>query len=159
MSGVVMRSVVAGVRRLWFPALWSFIGLVSALDSYLLVRFRELLPDLEENPVGQYLIGLQGGQVGVFLRTKLAGTVAVLSVLAALYVYRHRWAMPIVGSVAAFQMGLLLYMTFSVPRESGIFPLAFRDFVETCAARDRVEPHPGFFSREPEKGVGRPNGP
>jgi hypothetical protein len=56
MLGVVMRSVLAGVRRLWFPALWSFIGLVSAIDSYFVVRFRELLPDLEENPLGQYLI-------------------------------------------------------------------------------------------------------
>jgi hypothetical protein len=94
--------------------------------------------------------------VGVFLRTKLAGTIAVLAVLAALYIYRHRWAMPIIGSVAAFQMGFLLYMTVSVPRESAIFPFALRDFVSTCAGQDCAEPRPVLFFRGRPESSGQP---
>lgn len=103
------------VRRFWFPVLWSFIGFVSAIDSYFVIRFRELMADMEQNPIGSYLIQLDDGHVGVFLRTKAAGTIAVLTVLAVLYLARHRWAGPIVGSVALFQFGLLYYLTMTIP--------------------------------------------
>jgi len=101
--------------RAWFPVLWSFIGLVSAVDSYFVVRFRDLLPELEENPVGRYLIELQNGRVDVLLRAKAAGTITVLGILAGLYIYRHRWTGLIAGSIASFQIALLLYMTMSLP--------------------------------------------
>lgn len=118
MDWTITKCAAAICRRTWFPLLWSFIGLVSMIDSYFAFRFRDLLRDLEENPAGRYLIELQNGQVSVFLRTKAAGTIAVLGILAAFYVYRHRWRVPIIGSVAAFQMGLLVYMTMSLPADS-----------------------------------------
>ncbi len=102
-------------RNGWFPTFWSFIGMVSALDIYLIERFRGVLASLEENPVGRFLIELDGGDVGVFIRAKLAGTVLVLSVLAGLYVYRRRWSFPVTASVAAFQFGLLTYLILSKP--------------------------------------------
>jgi hypothetical protein len=99
----------------WFPTFWSFIGIVSALDIYLIDRFRGVLAELEENPVGQFLIELDGGDVGVFIRAKAFGTVFVLSVLAGLYVYRRRWSFPVTASVAAFQFGLLAYLVLGKP--------------------------------------------
>src|SRR6185437_2869852 len=103
------------IRRGWFPALWLFIGAVSAMDCYLVFRFRDLMWELEENPIGQYLIGLDNGNVFVFILTKAAGTVVVMCVLAGLYVYRRRWSFPITGSIAAFQFTLIIYVALSTP--------------------------------------------
>jgi hypothetical protein len=103
------------IRRGWFPALWLFIGAVSAMDCYLLFRFKDLMWELEENPIGKYLIELDHGNVTVFILTKAAGTVVVMCVLAGLYVYRRSWSFPITGSIAAFQLTLFIYVALSIP--------------------------------------------
>jgi hypothetical protein len=103
------------IRRGWFPALWLFIGAVSAMDGYLIFRFRDLMWQLEENPIGKFLIELDNGNVTVFILTKAAGTVVVMCVLAGLYVYHRRWSIPITGSIAAFQLTLFLYVALSIP--------------------------------------------
>src|SRR5690242_18782569 len=41
--------------RLIFPGLWLFIGLVSAVDTYLTVKFKEWLCDMEANPLARML--------------------------------------------------------------------------------------------------------
>jgi len=133
---------------------WSFIGLVSAIDSYFVVRFRERLPDLEENPVGRYLLELQNGHIGILLRAKAAGTIAVLNVLAALYIYRHRWAALIAGSIACFQMALLLYMTMSLPACSSPAG-SVSQFLSECAvvagAVDKIDSAPTTFVKPHER--------
>jgi hypothetical protein len=103
------------ITRGWFPALWLFIGLVSAIDTYLTIRFRDLMWQLEKNPMGRFLIALDDGNVTVFIRVKAAGTVVVMSVLAGLYVYRRHWSFPITSSIAAFQFALLIYVVLSSP--------------------------------------------
>ena len=103
------------ITRGWFPALWLFIGLVSAIDTFLILRFRGVIWQLERNPIGRYLIALDDGNVTVFIRAKAAGTVVVMSVLVGLYVYRRHWSLPITGSIAAFQFTLLMYVALSVP--------------------------------------------
>jgi hypothetical protein len=102
-------------KRGWFPILWSFVGVVSAFDTYLTFRFQDVLRQLESNPVGRYLIEIDGGNVNVFIRTKVAGTIVVLGVLAALHVYRRRWSFPITASIAAFQFALVVYIGLSTP--------------------------------------------
>ena len=133
-----IRTQVAGwARQGWFPACWSFIGMVSAFDTYLIDRFGDVLVTLEENPVGMFLINLNGGNVSVFIRLKLAGTVLVMSVLAGLYFYHRRWSFPVTASVAAFQFGLLFYLVLSCPprphteRLTGRFPTDAAACIET----------------------------
>jgi hypothetical protein len=114
LKGAIVRAIWCGVRfitgRRLFAALWSFIGCVSVFDSWLVVRFRDVIQQVEENPVGSYLIDLNNGHPEVFLWTKAAGTVLVLSVLAGLYKYRRGWAFPVTACVAIFQCGLLVYL-------------------------------------------------
>ena len=149
---IVTKRAWAFCRKSWFPLVWSFIGLVSAIDSYFVVRFRELLPDLEENPVGRYLLELQNGHIGILLRAKAAGTIAVLSVLAGLYIYRHRWAAPIAGSIASFQMGLLFYLTMSLPACSAPAKSVSQLLSECTFAvgvADRIKTRPNLVGRVP----------
>jgi hypothetical protein len=111
----ICRFAVLVARRRWFIALWAFIALVAAIDAYLTYRFKDMMSQLEENRVGQALIELGYGKVSIFMNVKIAGTVVVLSVLVALYRYRRRWSVPVTVAIAAFQLGLLGYLTLSEP--------------------------------------------
>jgi hypothetical protein len=125
------------IRRVWFPTLWLFIGIVSAIDCFLLYRFRHLIQEVEENPVGRYLIEIDGGNVTVFLLTKLAGTVVVMTVLAGLYVYCRRWSLAITGSIASFQLSLLVYVALSIPAAQSS-KLSTLHLAGGCAPRPRT---------------------
>lgn len=105
------------LRKHWFPVLWSFIGFVSLFDCLMVVQFSDVILEVEENPVGSYLLALDNGNPWLFLRTKAAGTVLVLCLLVALYRHRRCWAVPVTGSVAIFQCGLLLYLTSGMPTQ------------------------------------------
>ena len=98
-----------------FLAMWLFIGLVSAYDAYLVERYSESIVDMEENPVGQYLLEIDNGGTSLLIRTKAGGTAIVLCILVLLYTRCRRIALPVVKSIAAFQFCLLMYLTIGVP--------------------------------------------
>ncbi|HWB12438.1 MAG TPA: hypothetical protein VG826_24650 [Pirellulales bacterium] len=95
-----------------FFAMWVFVGLVSAYDAWLVIKYWESIVQLEQNPFCQYLIAVGEGDWSIFLRAKTGGTVAVLSVLAGLYRSNRRLALPVTAAVSLFQLGLLAYLTF-----------------------------------------------
>jgi len=94
-----------------FLSMWLFVGLVSAYDAWLAVKYWDSLDQMERNPACQYFIDLAPDDSSIFLRVKTSGTLAVLSVLASLYRNRPRLAMPVTAAVSVFQFGLLLYLT------------------------------------------------
>jgi len=98
-----MHGIVSEVRRwqLWFPFLMVVITAVSVYDTYLVIRFSDWIIDLEENPIGQWLLQQGDGSVGVFVRTKLTG----------MWLCRSRILFPVAASVATYQTGLLVYLT------------------------------------------------
>jgi hypothetical protein len=105
------RRGLSSLGNHWFTLLWTFIGFVSLFDGFLVARTSDVIVEVEENPVGSYLLSLGDGNPELFLRTKAAGTVLVLSTLAGLYRYRRCWAFPVTGSLAGFQCWLLLHLT------------------------------------------------
>lgn len=104
---LVVRSSPATA---WFWVLWSFIGLVSAFDAYLVHCFVDSIPQMEENPVCRFLIMLDRDHLSVFLPAKALGTTIVLAVLRLIYALRREYSLPITGAVAAYQAGLMLYL-------------------------------------------------
>lgn len=102
-----------GPRRLWlFASLWLFVIFVSVLDGYLAIRFRHELHTTELNPMGRWLIQLNGGQVWVLLAAKFVGTVAAATAVLVLYSRRPRLGMTVAAFIAAFQLWLLWYLLF-----------------------------------------------
>jgi len=101
----------AAAKNYWFPILVAFIASVSLYDTFLIVRFSDSIRTMEENPFGVMLLDLADGEVGVFVRAKLAGTLLVVCVLVAMYRYRSRKTLPVTTSVAAYQSALLTYLT------------------------------------------------
>lgn len=94
-----------------FVAMWFFVGMVSAYDGWLVVKYWESIQQLERNPVCKYLIELGNGDSSIFVRAKASGTLAVLSVLASLYRAKPRLAMPVAVAISLFQLGLLFHLT------------------------------------------------
>ncbi|MCA9038179.1 MAG: hypothetical protein KDA91_23805 [Planctomycetaceae bacterium] len=100
-------------RSYVFPFLCSIILGVSAYDVWLTVKFSEIMLEVEENPIGLYLLQLNHGDVELFLRAKIAGTVVVMSVLLLMHKWRSRKTIPVTGSLAVYQTGLFTYLTMT----------------------------------------------
>lgn len=95
----------------WFSGMWWFIAAVSIYDAYLVILYQNVIINMEENPVGQYLIRMNGGDVTLFVVSKATGTLLVLGVLATLYRFRRIWAYLVAAGLSAYQFGLLMYLT------------------------------------------------
>lgn len=105
------QMMKAAAKNYWFPFLVIFIASVSLYDTFLIVRFSDSIRVMEENPFGVMLLDIAGGEVGVFVRAKLAGTLLVVCVLVTMYRLRSRKTLPVTTSVAAYQSALLTYLT------------------------------------------------
>lgn len=97
--------------RIVFLAMWFFVGVVSAYDGWLVVKYWDSIQQLERNPVCQYFIDLGNGDIGIFVRAKTSGTLAVLSLLFSLYRAKPRLAMPVAAAISLFQLALLFHLT------------------------------------------------
>lgn len=106
------RKFLSSLLIALFGVMWFWIGSVSALDTYFIVKFRSTLHETEENPVGRLLLELDGWDVSLFVGTKMLGTIMVLGVLALLYGWDRRFAFTITGVLCVMQ-GLLLFYILS----------------------------------------------
>lgn len=97
----------------WYNAIVGFIALVSIYDAALVVRYADVIAFTEQNPVGQYLIMMNGDDPSLFLLLKLAGTATTVVVLLKLFQGFRSLAIPVVTGVATAQLSLLLYLSFA----------------------------------------------
>lgn len=95
-----------------------FIGLVSAYDAYLTMAYSTSLIQMEHNPVGRLVMGLDASmypdlrKVAVFLGIKFSGTILAISMIHMLFHFRRHWAVPIAWTIALLQLILLAYLQF-----------------------------------------------
>ncbi len=97
--------------QLWFPAAIVIIAAVSIYDVYMIIRNADVMISMEENPIGLWLLEIADGQVGVFVRVKLAGTLLVLSTLMFLWIRQVRMIFTITTCLASYQTMLMFYLT------------------------------------------------
>jgi hypothetical protein len=100
----------AGCQNLIFPGLWLLIGSVSAIDTYLTVKFQESLVFLESNPIANLLLELDEGDASLLIGSKFLGSTLTLGILAALYLQNRRIGLMVSSGLASFQVGLLWYL-------------------------------------------------
>jgi hypothetical protein len=100
-------------RQLVFPGLWMFIGLVSAFDTYLTVKFQESLVCHEVNPLARMLLRLDNWDPSLLIGTKFLGSLVALGILAALHLYNRRLGLMVTSGLASFQLWLLGYLVFA----------------------------------------------
>lgn len=94
------------------------IGLVSAYDIFLTIKYVEYLPMMELNPIGRWLMMFdnqttcQLSQIAAFIASKFAGNFLVLCVIELLASWKPRISTAVALSVALFQLGLLCFLLF-----------------------------------------------
>lgn len=112
-EGLPLVTGRARGTTLLFAICLAIVTLVSVHDAVLIVINHRIIGEFEENPIGSFLLNIQGGQVWLFFCTKLLGTSLVIAVLVTLYEYRRSMGMICVLALSVFQLGLLSYLTFS----------------------------------------------
>ncbi len=117
-TSVALASKVLG--SVWgLLACKCIILVVSAFDIYLTVKYVEYLPELELNPVGRWLLGVDKGprcdlqQAAAFITAKFAGNVLVLAIIETLAHCRFRRVGFVAGAVALFQILLGVFLCFA----------------------------------------------
>ena len=96
------------IDRCCFEILRLFVILVSALDVYLTVRMRDVLNEL--NPVGRWLMSLDGGDVALFMAFKLIGTCTACWLMGVVYSLRESIGLCVTTGVALFQLWLMWFL-------------------------------------------------
>ena len=86
------------------------IVLVAAIDTYWLSKNRSFMISVEQNPIGQYLIHLDDGDVSIFILCKMIGTYTVICMLYAILHYSPKHAIGIATMLALAQLTLLYYL-------------------------------------------------
>ncbi len=76
----------------------------------LVVANRGVIPEVEENPVGRWLLECQDGHVWLFVGVKLLATSLVTTAVATLFRFRNGLGLAVVSGLAAFQTCLLAYL-------------------------------------------------
>ncbi len=109
-----------GLNCVWCLMLFKAIILaVSAYDIYLTVKYVEYLPQLELNPFGRWLLGLDQGptcclqQAAAFITAKFTGNVLVVVVLELLSSFGFRLVGFVAAAVAFFQVWLGFFLYFA----------------------------------------------
>ena len=109
----LLQQIMNSTRPLIFPALWLFIGLVSAIDTYVTIRFQEWLWHLETNPLARMLLRLDGWNPSLLIASKFFGSILVLGSLLVLHLQNRRVGLLVTAALASFQLWLLGYLALA----------------------------------------------
>jgi len=98
------------------------IGVVSAYDIFLTIKYVESLPMMELNPIGRWLMMLddqttcQLSQIAAFIASKFAGNFLALCVIELLANWKPKMSSAVALAVALFQLWLLYFLVFGDTR-------------------------------------------
>lgn len=118
--GVLDRESYGLLSVAAFTSMWLVVGLVSAYDAFLIVKYQHVIHDFEMNPLGRWMMNLEHFRpisdtsgVANFLGCKFAGTVVVLGMMGLIYWRRERLGLTVAGAVALFQLALGAFLTWA----------------------------------------------
>jgi len=98
------------IKDVFFEFLCLIIVAVSTVDFYYLGKTRSVIMELEQNPVGRYLIELDKGDISIFMAAKFFGTIVALYLLFKLKNLGLKHIFLITSIVALAQIILLIYL-------------------------------------------------
>jgi hypothetical protein len=94
-----------------FAICWLTIGLISAYDTYWIVKNQEVMLETEQNPVGRAILQASDGDVSYFVTLKMGGTIVALGFLVWLYSYYPATAFKVIVPIVILQIMLFVYLT------------------------------------------------
>lgn len=119
-----MKSVIRTTYTQWqasyvsVAAYLTVVASVAIYDMMMTIHYWVSLKQMEENPVGRWLMNLDRIEEGMmpnltlFITMKSIGTLIVLLTIFALLKRYSRIGHPVAAGVSCFQLGLAAYLTF-----------------------------------------------
>ena len=99
-----------------FELCLAVIVFVTAVDIFWSIYLSKDLLTNEQNPIAKWIISLGDrldlNGVAVLCSLKVVGTFLVLFICRTIYERKYKWAIPVAGGVAAFQLWLFGYLHF-----------------------------------------------
>ena len=95
----------------------AIIVLVASIDTYWLSKNSDIIIQVEQNPIGQYLIELDNGDVSLFIFCKFIGTYMCIWGLYFAWVSCPK-KINIISIVIAILQVLLLFYLYYIPSTS-----------------------------------------
>ena len=98
----------------------TVVATVAIYDMMLTIQYWPSLKQMEENPMGRWLMNLDCIEEGVmpnltlFITMKSIGTLIVLITIFTLVIRSSRLGHPVAFGVSCFQLGLAAYLTFGL---------------------------------------------
>ena len=98
----------------------TVVATVAIYDMMLTIQYWPSLKQMEENPMGRWLMNLDRIEEGVmpnltlFIAMKSIGTLIVLITIFTLVIRSSRLGHPVAFGVSCFQLGLAAYLTFGL---------------------------------------------
>ena len=92
----------------------AIIVLVASIDTYWLSKNSDIIIHVEQNPLGQYLIELDNGDVSLFIFCKFIGTYLSIGALYLAWAFHRKKINIISMSIATVQLLLLFYL-YQIP--------------------------------------------
>ena len=98
----------------------TIVASVAIYDICLTVQYWRSLKEMEENPIGRWLMNLDKIQEGampdltLFITIKSLGTLIVLAAIVTLVIRCSRIGHPVAIGVSGFQLGLAAYLTYGL---------------------------------------------
>ncbi len=121
-----MQSTIQASYKRWqssYLSVVSYLTVVATVafyDMMLTIHYRISLKEMEENPIGRWLMNLDRIEVGMmpnvtlFIAMKTIGTLIVLTTILTLVIRSSRIGHPVAVGVSCFQLGLAVYLTLGV---------------------------------------------
>tara|TARA_R100000664_G_scaffold34249_1_gene55753 strand:+ start:1447 stop:1848 length:402 start_codon:yes stop_codon:yes gene_type:complete len=104
------------ISKIFYYIMIIYIAVVSSIDMYWSIKIHEVLLDIEQNPIGVFLIEKNDDSVALFMSFKFLGTIFVVMILSALYNKNKKLAWSVITGIVIFQT-FLIYYVYSKPKE------------------------------------------
>jgi hypothetical protein len=101
------------ILKILIPTAWIFIALVASIDVYFAIKLQNELYNNELNPVGKWLMDMDGGDVALFMALKFLGTLIVLSCYPIISHFSVKWAHRYILIAALLQFLLLIFLLYA----------------------------------------------
>ena len=99
------------IHRLLFLLVWLFVGFVEVYDVYWSIKLQDVLIDTEQNPIGRFLLSLDGGDVALFMALKVSAIIAILGSLPVLlWTHRAKLAWLLLSIIFISRLALFVFL-------------------------------------------------
>lgn len=117
----LQRAIRRGLSAYFLVSTYlTIVASVAIYDICLTIQYSRSLKQMEENPIGRWLMNLDRIQENVmpdltlFITVKSLGTLVVLAAIVTLVLRFSRIGHPVAIGVSGFQLGLAAYLTFGL---------------------------------------------